>query len=88
MLHLLQLLRYIVNQGHDLSHFYNLFSDLTYEIDEMGYKGHESELIKEMVFNHYLIELEDDRQLAMISKCILDKVKFKASIETTRTFTL
>jgi hypothetical protein len=74
MLLLLQLLKTLTTKQRAL--FFELFSDLNYEINDLGYKGHESDLINDMLFNHLLISLEDNMQLQRITECILDKRRF------------
>ena len=67
MLHLIQLYKL----AGDKELFIKLFDDLSFEIDEMGYKGMEGELINDMLLNHLGLEMEDDSQLQMLTDCIL-----------------
>lgn len=69
MLHLLQLYKMI--QDKDL--FINIFSDLDYELNEMGWKDDPETLINDLLLNHFGLTIEDDRQLAKITKTILNK---------------
>jgi hypothetical protein len=75
--HLLEL-----NTNEKIDYFYDLFSDLDYEIEELGYQGLEDELINTMLLNHYGIEFTDDFQLGLLTDCILNKKLFKAGITT------
>lgn len=78
MLHLLQLLNMLSKKQFEL--FEQLFSDLDYELNDMGWKDNENELISGMLFNHFLIDLLDEKQLDNITKVILDKNKFKSTM--------
>lgn len=69
MIYLLQLLRRLNKDEQIL--FINLFNDLSFEIKEMGYKGHESELMNELLLNHFDLEIESETQLNMFTNCIL-----------------
>lgn len=69
MIHLLQLYKMLDSVSRKL--FIQLFNDLSYEIDDLGYKGMESELIEDLLFNHFAIELEDTRQIERLTKSIL-----------------
>jgi len=71
MLHLIQL----YNMVQDKSLFINLFNDLSYEIEEMGYLHLEDqmELINEMLDNHFGIYLESHKQLQMVTETILKR---------------
>ena len=78
MIHLLQLLKFI--KTSELDDFYEMFGDLDFEINEMGWEP--GELIKDMLFNHYGIELLDDYQTKQISEKMLDKSLFLSAINT------
>ena len=60
--------------------FLALFSDLDYELDELGWRGNETDLVNDMLFNHFGITLEDEKQLQMMTEVIMDKGKFHASV--------
>lgn len=75
---LLQLLKLL----NDTDKFQSLFSDLTSEIEELGYEGCEDELVNQILQNHFNITIEDKRQLDSLTAIILDPTKFKAGIET------
>ena len=70
MIYLLQIAKML--NDNQLELFIALFNDLSYEIDELGYKGNESELINELLDNHFGISLEDDKQLNKLTSCILN----------------
>ena len=69
MIYFIQILKMLnkTQRGHLVA----LFDDLSMEIDDMGYHGHEAELINEMLDNHFGIFLEDDNQLNMLKDYIL-----------------
>jgi predicted AAA+ superfamily ATPase len=69
MIYLIQLLKMMNKRQKEL--FVTLFNDLSYEIDELGYKNVESELIEEMLNNHFNLFIECDSQIQMLTKCIL-----------------
>lgn len=69
MLFITQLLNLLTVEQIEL--FINLFDDLSFEIDEMGYKGMEGELINDMLFNHLGFTFEDGRQLEKVAQYIL-----------------
>ena len=69
MLHLMQLFRLIENKQL----FIELFNDLSFELDELGYRDFPSDLVNEMLDNHFGIFMEDDRQLQRVTDCILSK---------------
>jgi hypothetical protein len=51
--------------------FIALFDDLAMEIEDMGYEGFEDELVNEMLYNHFGLTIEDDRQLKIFTEYIL-----------------
>ena len=81
MLHLLQLYKMIENKKL----FINIFNDLSYEIEEMGYLHLEDqmELVNEMLDNHFGIYLEDHRQLEKLTQAIINK---QGKLELLRAF--
>jgi len=82
MLMLLQLLRTLNVEQQEL--FLELFSDLEFELDEMGYRGNETELVNDLLEAHFDISIEDERQLQAITNAVLDKTKLQAAISTTK----
>jgi hypothetical protein len=62
-----------------INYFNDLFEDLSEEIDVLGWKGSEPELINQMLQSHFMIEMEDERQLNMLTNCLLSN-KYKAAI--------
>lgn len=68
MLHFLQVYKLI----QDKTLFIQIFDDLSYEINTMGYKGFESDLVFELLDNHFGITLEDEKQLDKITRHILE----------------
>ena len=69
MIYLLQILKGLDNASRQ--QFIVLFNDLSYEIEEMGYKGHETELVYDMLINHYGIFMECENQLKRLTDVIL-----------------
>jgi len=70
-MHLLQIYKMIPNK----TLFIDLFNDLSYEIEEMGYEHLEDqmELINEMLYNHFGLEVEDENQLRLLTGTIIKK---------------
>jgi hypothetical protein len=62
--------------------FVALFSDLDYELNDMGWKGDETTLINDMLFNHFGLSVEDNGQLQMLTDCILKPNMLKAAATT------
>ena len=69
MIYLLQVYKMIENK--DL--FIQVFSDLDYELNEMGWKDDPETLMNDLLFNHFGLTSEDDRQLKMFTNTILNK---------------
>ena len=59
--------------------FVALFSDLDYELNDMGWKGDETTLINDMLFNHFGLSIEDDSQLQRLTDSILKKGSLEAA---------
>ena len=51
--------------------FIKLMDDLSFEREEMGYEGMESELIADLLLNHLGYELEDEWQLGQLTEYII-----------------
>jgi hypothetical protein len=62
--------------------FVALFSDLDYELNDMGWKGDETTLVNDMLFNHFGLSVEDNGQLQMLTDCILKPNMLKAAATT------
>ena len=69
MLHLIQLYKMV----QDKDFFISIFSDLDYELNEMGWSADPETLINDMLFNHFGLTIEDDRQLSQLTQTILNK---------------
>ena len=69
MLYLLQ--GYKMVQDKDF--FISIFSDLDYELNEMGWSADPETLINDMLFNHFGLTIEDDRKLSQLTQTILNK---------------
>lgn len=53
--------------------FIQIFSGLKEEAKELGYEGFETELVNEMLYNHFGLELESDKQLEMLTDAMLKR---------------
>lgn len=69
MIYLIQILKRLNTSERML--FIELFNDLSYELDELGYKDFPEELIDDMLFNHFGIEMTSESQLELLSACIV-----------------
>jgi hypothetical protein len=69
MIYLIQLMRMLEKDQRQL--FVALFDDLSFEINEQGYLGLETELVSDILGNHFGIEFECPNQLKMLTDCIL-----------------
>jgi hypothetical protein len=78
MIYLIQLLKALSKE--DIELFKSLFSDISFEIEELGYQGNESELINDMLDSHFGLSLEDQAQLDSLTRIILDKSKFNSAL--------
>ena len=79
MIYLLQILKRLnKQQRHE---FVAMFSDLDYELDEMGWRGNETDLVNDMLFNHFGMELEDKNQLQMLTEAILKPNSLKSAVK-------
>lgn len=71
MIYLLQVLKMIGKKEHDF--FITIFNDLSFELEDLGYKECPEDLINDLLDNHFGIYIEDDRQLKMFTECIMKK---------------
>ena len=55
--------------------FIDIFNDLSFEIEEMGYKGMETELIADILLDHFWISIDSPMQLQMLTDYILKHQK-------------
>ena len=69
MLHLIQLYNMVDNKDD----FIALFDNIQCEVDELGYEGMESELVKDLMFNHFGLEILCTKQLQHITNAIMNK---------------
>ena len=69
MIYLIQILNMLNKKEIQL--FIELFNDLSYEIEEMGYKGMEQDLISDMLRNHIGLDMECPKQLKMFTDYIM-----------------
>lgn len=67
MLHFIQLLKLIDNRQL----FYAMFSDLDYELNELGFKDCPEELISDILYNHFGLSIDCPKQLQRITATIL-----------------
>jgi hypothetical protein len=78
MIYLLQILKRLNKQQRQ--EFLAMFSDLDYELDELGWRGNETDLVNDMLFNHFGMELEDKNQLQMLTDAILKPNVLKSAM--------
>ncbi len=73
MIYFIQLLKMIKkNEGKDRAiEFVALFEDLSFELEEMGYKDCPEDLIGTMLFNHFGLSLDCPEQLTSLTEYIL-----------------
>lgn len=69
MIFITQLLHML--KKREIKLFIQLFDDMSFEIEEMGYDGMESELVKDMLMNHLGIEFTDEWQLEQVTEYLL-----------------
>lgn len=69
MIYLMQLYKMIENKKL----FIGIFSDLDYELNEMGWNDDPETLINDLLFNHFDLSIECPKQLAMITNSIINK---------------
>ncbi len=67
MLRLLQVAK-IVN---DKQFFVDIFDDLSFELEEMGYKDCPEDLVQDLLINHFDLEIECERQLKDFTNDVL-----------------
>jgi hypothetical protein len=80
MIVLMQLLK-MLNKSQR-KEFVALFSDLDYELDELGWRGNETDLVNDMLFNHFGLSIEDNGQLQRLTDAILKKGNLQAAVGT------
>ena len=61
----------IYNMVHDKNLFLNMFNDLSFELDELGYRECPSDLISDLLQDHFDLVIENDKQLKQLSDCII-----------------
>ena len=69
MIHLIQIMKILNKEQRQL--FVDLFNDLSFEIEEQGYLGLETDLVSDILFNHFGLEIECNDQLNMFTDCII-----------------
>jgi len=72
MMYLMQILKMLNKEQR--KQFVELFSDLEYELDELGWRGDETTLV-----NHFGLSIEDERQLEKFTEAVLDKKKIESA---------
>ena len=77
MLHLLQIYKMV----QDKKLFIQIFNDLEFELDEMGWRENPEELVSDLLLNHFGLELTCPKQLKSITKSIIYKdISYLASL--------
>ena len=75
------LIKLIISLSNKQRHeFLSLFADLDFELNELGWKGDETTLVNDMLFNHFGFSIQDEDQLKNITDAILDSKKFKLTV--------
>lgn len=69
MIFLLQVYRRVTDK--DL--FIKIFSDLEFELEEMGWKDDPDTLMNDILFNHFGFFIQDDWQLSEFTRIVLNK---------------
>ncbi len=71
MFYLIQIIKMLDKEQQKL--FISIFDDLSYEIEEMGYNhiDDQCELISDLIFNHFNIELDDIKQIKVLTESII-----------------
>jgi len=77
MIYLMQILKMLNKEQR--KQFVELFSDLEYELDELGWRGDETTLVNDMLFNHFGFSIEDEKQLERFTEAVLDKKKIESA---------
>ena len=63
----------LLNRVQDKQFFIDLFDDLSFELDELGYRDDPTMLVDELLLNHFGIEMQSDMQLERLTDFILKK---------------
>lgn len=69
MLRLIQ----VYKQVEDKEFFINIFNDLEFELDELGYRDFPEDLMEDLLFNHFGLSFECSKQLAGFTQDVLKK---------------
>lgn len=67
MMYLIQ----VYNMVHDKNLFITTFNDLSFELDELGYRECPSDLISDLLQDRFDLVIEEDEQLKKLSDCII-----------------
>lgn len=69
MMYLLQIYKMV----EDKKLFIQIFSDLDYELNEMGWSEDPEGLVNDLLSNHFGFSVDDEKQLSMLTSAILKK---------------
>ena len=69
----------LLSRIQDLNLFEMIFSEIHSEVEDLGYEDAPEEYVSDIMMNHFGLELEDENQLLMITKCIMNG-KYKAAL--------
>lgn len=78
MIYLIQVLKMLNKTQRQ--QFLTLFSDLDYELDELGWRGNETDLVNDMLFNHFGLSIEDETQLKRLTEVILKPESLRSAV--------
>lgn len=70
MIYFVQLLRVLKPDNRKL--LISMLDDIQWEVEELGYKGMETELVEDLLLSHFGLELECPDQLDMLTRWILN----------------
>ena len=87
MLFLIQILHMLNKE--QINHFEDMFSDLTFELEDMGYKDCPEQLVNQLLSDHFDMDFDTtdktaNWQLEELTKTVLDITKLKPALTTVR----
>ena len=80
MIYFMQILSMLTKREGE--QFVAMVSDLSFEIEEMGYEGLEDELIEGLLSDHFGLEILDKSQLDRLTAYILEKQADPTSLKS------
>jgi hypothetical protein len=84
MLYLIQIMHMLNKKDREA--LAKLFSDLSFELYELGYEHDPESLIDDLLQNHFGIEMEDPKQLAWLTEWVVENQNrpsiFESAVKT------